>query len=453
MVTDKLERLDFSIPDFFRTIWVSEHAKDTWESRIHAIASNWPYIERATLTQGLRDGILQTILPQQLPEVQNWAFEKQIPMVILGLDGETGLPYGNAAAPYQEGRPFSYRIYFGKAPENFQKYWKESNQLAIGRALGYPPCCIEFFTKYWKGEGWHDLTYLSYDDPNQKNLMYNNILLRSLGVRAVSHLPCSVNCKPSIRIGMDVFSVMEKCGHQAEIIEWMKTLLSMPMKWSSLHGIAITTTPLFKLINATDPLPSVADLHLASDYYPLEGASGVLFPFQKVQHLKLSKSKDTDFLDNGFGSRSAMEAAHRFIISMIPKELSGGIATNVLDLGCGNGRLLQSIKKLHPYVTVYGVDTKSMKFDGFTQVDIYDYEWEGQYELVLMSVERLHEVDKEVASDLLQAIRLHSKYLLLSTYNNWMHGFDHVIDKLFSVVSVGLDPALGYEAKLLERKI
>ena len=144
-----------------------------------------------------------------------------------------------------------------------------------------------------------------------------------------------------------------------------------------------------------------------------------------------------------------MEAAHKFILSMLPKGTEG----RILDLGCGNGRLLQAIKREHPVVVTSGVDTKSMNFEGFIQTNIYDFKWEGNYELTLMSVERLHEVDKEVATDLLEAIRLHSKFLLLSTYNKWMHGFDHVLDKLFYVVSIGLDPSLGYEAKLLERKI
>ena len=253
---------------------------------------------------------------------------------------------------------------------------------------------------------------------------------------------------------MDVFGVMAKMCHQNELIDWMKTLLAMPMKWSSLHGIAILTTPLFKLINATDPLPSVSELNLTSDYYPEGGASANLFPFQQVRHLKFKKGEDSDFLDNGFGSRSSMEAAHRFVISLLPNQISGGVAGNILDLGCGNGRLLKAIKKEHPEVTLYGVDTKSMKGDTWTfiQTNIYDFEWEGNYELTLMSVERLHEASMESAVDLLRAIHLHSRYLLLSTYNKWMHGFDQVLDKLFTVVSVGLDPSLGYEAKLLERK-
>jgi len=140
---------------------------------------------------------------------------------------------------------------------------------------------------------------------------------------------------------------------------------------------------------------------------------------------------------------------------MLPNQIGGGVIGRVLDLGCGNGRLLKAIKKEHQEVTLYGVDTKDMVGDtwNFIQSDIYDFEWEGEYQITLMSVERLHEVNKEQAIDLLQAISSHSKLLLLSTYNTWMHGFDGEINNLFSVVAVGVDPALGYEAKLLERKI
>jgi hypothetical protein len=451
MVTDKLERLGFTIPDFFRTVWVSEEAKDTWEPRIRAIASNWPYVERATVTTGLRDGILQSVAPEALPEVQNWAIDMDLPMVILGLEGEKGLSYGNSSTPYQKGMPFSYRIYIGNSPVNFQKYWKESNTIAMGRALEYPPCCVEAFEQRWVKDGWRDLTYLSFEEPETQNLMYNNVLLRTLGVRPIFHLPCSVECKESVRIGRDIFEMMRKCEFQGELEDWMKTLLAMPMRWSSLHGIAVLTTPLFKLINASDPLPSVAELKLTSDYYPEFGASSPHFPFQKVHHLRRKKGNDSDFLENGFGSRSAMEAAHRFIISMLPNTLTP-IAGRILDLGCGNGRLLKEIQKWHPQTSIFGVDTKDMWFPGFFKTNIYDFEWEGQYEYTLMSVERLHEVAQEQAIDLLQAISAHSKYLLLSTYNKWMHGFDSEIDRYFTVVGVGLDPNLGYEAKLLERK-
>jgi hypothetical protein len=125
---------------------------------------------------------------------------------------------------------------------------------------------------------------------------------------------------------------------------------------------------------------------------------------------------------------------------------------DIIDLGCGNGRLLQVIKKENPDVTTHGVDTKSMKFEGFHQGNIYDFEWYRDYELTLMSVERLFETEQNVAIDFLTAISMHSRYLLLSTYNEWKHGFDHTLDKLFVVVSTKREPSLGFEAKLLERK-
>jgi len=252
---------------------------------------------------------------------------------------------------------------------------------------------------------------------------------------------------------MDVFKVMEQCGHQAELVDWMKTLLAMPMLWSSLHGVAIITTPIFKLISATEPLAKVAELRLLSDYYPDEGASGNTFPFQHFKTLKVNISRSSDFLDNGFMSRSSMESAHRFIISLTPNRIEGMVG-NILDLGCGNGKLLLEIQKEHQDTVLHGVDTKDIKALGwnFYRTDIYDFEWEKQYELTLMSVERLFEANPDAAIDLLETIARYSRYLLLSTYNQWMGGFEEVIDKLFSVVTVGRDPVLGFEGKLLERK-
>lgn len=444
----KIEKLDFVIPDFLRTIWVSEAAREYWEPKIRSITSGWSGIERLTLLQGMRPGVLQSISPEELPTIQNWALASNIPMVVVGLDGAVE-SYGNASIPYEFGKKFTYRIYFGLEPERFLNAWKAGDDFAIGDMLGFPHCCIKSFVEYWKEDGWRDLTIHSFDGQDQRNLMYNNVLLRHIGIRGVFHLPCSTECEPSVQIGAQIIGIMMHTEGLMDPADWLQELLSMPMEWSSLHGVAMVTTPILKTIYASDPLPKKAVLNLRSDSYPKEGASGTKFPFQHFRQLKLKKSSDSDYTDNGFGSRSSMEAAHKFILSLVPN-----ISGNVLDLGCGNGRLLKAIKNEYPKVFIQGVDTQKMNADGwrFYQENIYDFVWTEQYDLVLMSVERLFETSPDTSIDLLRAIHQHSEYLILSTYNNWMHGFDHVIDQLFLVVTVGLDPSLGYEAKLLERK-
>lgn len=446
---DKIEKLDFVIPDFLRTIWVSEAAREYWEPKIRAIAASWSAVERLTLLKGMRPGVLQSITPEELPGIQNWALAHNVPIAIVGLDGTTE-SYGNASIPYDSGKKFTFRVYFGLEPERFLNTWQAGDDLSIGQMLGFPDCCTASFQLHWKEEGWRDLTIHSFGQRDQRNLVYNNVLLRHLGIRGVFHLPCSVGCEQSAQIGSEIIGIMMHVEGMQDPADWLQELLSMPMEWSSLHGVAMVVTPILKTIYASDPLAVKATLRLDSEAYPKEGASGTRFPFQHFRQLRLKKSGDSDFKDNGFGSRASMEEAHKFILTLVPS-----VSGNVLDLGCGNGKLLKIIKKLHPEATIQGVDTQNVNADGwrFYQENIYDFVWTEQYDLVLMSVERLFECNPEVSIDLLRAIHRHSKYLILSTYNNWMHGFDHVIDQLFLVVTVGLNPSSGYEAKLLERKV
>ena len=437
----ELDRLNFQIPEFLRIIWASEQAREYWEPKIRSIASSWPAVERLTLIQGMRPGVLQNIRPEELPQVQNWALASNVPMVVIGLDGVTET-YGNAAIQYEPGKEFTYRVYFGLEPERFLDAWKSGDDLSIGRMLGFPDCCIKSFILHWQKEGWRDLTIHSFGQPLQRNLMYNNVLLRHIGIRGVFHLPCSVNCEPSVQIGAQIIGIMMHTDGLMKSADWLQQLLVMPMEWNSLHGVAQVITPIFKTIYASDALATKATMKLESEMYPKEGASGNDFPFMKVNQIKLL-FKSTDYTDNGFPSRASMERAHNFVLELIPP-----ISGRILDLGCGNGRLLKEIKKKYP-VEIFGVDTKDLWFPGFFKGNIYDFEWEGQYDLVLMSVERLFETTSETALDLLQAIHAHSRYLLLSTYNGWK---EPELKNLFTVVASNVDRSTGYEARLLERK-
>jgi hypothetical protein len=279
------ERLDFTVPDFLRVIWVSSFAREYWESKIQTISNLWPTIERQSVLSGLRWGALQSITPENLPEAHHWALRNDIPLSIVGMDGMVD-DYGNASVPYTSGQPFTYRVYFGANPKEAHDNWKFGDNIGIGGALGFPECCINFFDKFWRSEGWRDLTYPAMVGKETRNLMYNNVLLRHIGIRPVFHLPCSFMCKESCKIGMDVYDLMVSLGHKNEA-EWSRELVSMPMEWTSLHGIASLVTPLFKMFYATDALPRKVTLHLLSEHYPELSASGNAFPFINSRPIKL----------------------------------------------------------------------------------------------------------------------------------------------------------------------
>ena len=95
-------RMDFRIPEFLRVAWASQLAREYWEPKVHAIANVWPSVERASIIHGLRYGALQSVSPEDLPDVQNWALANEISFSIVGMDGAYS-DYGNASVPYTQG--------------------------------------------------------------------------------------------------------------------------------------------------------------------------------------------------------------------------------------------------------------------------------------------------------------------------------------------------------------
>ena len=449
----KLKRLDYRIPDFLRTIWVSDEARYYWEPKIRRVAGSWKYVERASLTQMLRRGILQSISPEEIPEAQNWSLKSKIPMVVVGMEG-AAQNYGNATIPYEADKPFNYRVYFGEDPQKFLDAWKAGDDYTIGQFLGFPECCTQFFVEHWKREGWRDLTYHTYEKQENPNLLYNNVMLRHSGVRGVFHLPCSVRCQLSVGLGQMIMEIMDYAGYPREVT-WLKDLLGMPMRWSSLHGIAIVTTPIFRNIYASDPLPVNSVLDLLSEHYPEHGAAGNSFPFLRIHPVKF-RSKPPFY--NGFTSEEAMREAHNFILSVLPNVIGGGIKGKILDLGCGDGTLLREIQYRNPETELYGVDQDASHIKHgrlgikYYQTRIDQFLVWQDFDVILIAIQRLHELPLPSAQQLLERIHGNTKELLIYSYDGWYPSTDELIDSLFELITVAHDPDRRFQAIHLKRK-
>jgi hypothetical protein len=81
--------------------------------------------------------------------------------------------------------------------------------------------------------------------------MASNILLQSLGIRAAPHSPCSFDCRETVRLAEDLAAVAAASGYGEEY-GWLSSILSWPVEWSALHGIAEIRTPIVKLCTPTD---------------------------------------------------------------------------------------------------------------------------------------------------------------------------------------------------------
>ncbi len=231
----------------------------------------------------------------------------------------------------------------------------------------------------------------------------------------------------------------------------MREILSWPAEWSALHGIAEIKTPVLKVSTRTDATAKKYVVRRQGEKYPAEGARGLGFPYSQPRQPLVTLSpgfrRGLDnpvpphkpapawyASDNGFSSQFAMDSAHRPIVELANAVLSTG-GGNVLDLGCGNGALLQKLYEANPTIEPYGIDHDASRVaharelladfgNHFMTGDLCDDDepWRGErrYRLALLMPGRLVEAGAERASKLLERLEFQCDRVLVYAYGDWL---------------------------------
>lgn len=429
-----VKRLGFSIPEFIRTIWVSEEARSTWEPRISAVSRMFQQLEIIAVRSGLKPATLQSCSPEALPTLMAEMMEWGLVCLPLSRQGVKEC-YSNASVPFDDKKPWAYRVVIGRPDivSEFNTAWHLKDDGEMGSLLGFPTCCQGFFHHYWNNEGFRDLTYpMVLEDRKDEKRHYeikcatsNNILLRWLGVRRVSHLPCSFRCEATRTIGDSMQEIADSV--YPEESRWLTEMLTWPVRWSSLHGVAIITIPVLRIVTSSDALAESVVVDKVGTSYPAEGAAGIDFPFQESYPIKLNRRGVSLHTDNGFESEEGMTKSHDVLLRALDHAEVPAIK-RVVDLGCGNGVLLEKIAKKFD-AELFGVEidkekcrrgnqrlrgTKITLFQG----DLRQYHyWQPPYGLTVMALNRLFEMPVTRAHDLLEKIARGSEYLLAYSYD------------------------------------
>ena len=457
------ERLPFVLPEFCRHSWVSQLARSVWEPRIARVGRAWLDIEWLSVPAGARECGLVWISPDVLPRlVPKW---EAAHLSAIQLEIENAHFGGNAAkSPSSVSGRICVAVGALDKLEQLREGWVASDHEAIGRLLGYPPCCRAFFREVWLERRSIDTTWAMAENTSPRRPddtvrielhedvpPFANILWRWIGVRAVPHLPCRFNCSPSIAFGTRMLEIGGKAGY-AEEVEWIAEILTWPVEWSALHGIAEVKSPLVKVSTRTDATAGKWVVRWAGTSYPEEGAVGLKFPYRSSKRPMLTRSRgyqrglahgahdDSDvawqYADNGFASLEAMRALHQPIVALARGALASD-SGNVLDLGCGNGMLLTEVCEGRGDLIPYGVDSNgsaieharrlSPQFAGnFVQGDLFDIElWDSgsrRYALALLMLGRLLEVPREEAMPMLDRLRSSCPRVLAYRYPDWASG-------------------------------
>ena len=456
-----LERLDFALPDFTRVAWVSDEAHDVWQPRFERLTTAWFEIEWRAVLAGVRSCAVTMATPEELlTQAPRWAAEglNALPVEMVGLSGQ---PYSATSTPYEPGEPFLYRLVIGRPVDvaAFTRAWDAANEEAIGDLLGYPACCREFFRRVWVDDAMVDTTWpmaaatetpgddgttIDVDGPAQANILW-----RWMGARAVPHLPCRFDCPATVEFADRLIAVGRANGFDQEM-GWLLEILSWPVEWSALHGIAEVKTPILKVSTRTDATARRYTVRRRGAAFPFEGANGLSFAFEAPVKLHLTETRGFQrgiehavsvsaprpswyATDNGFESIAAMDDAHRPIVTAAVAALAGR-RSGVVDLGCGNGALLDKIATGTRGVVPFGVDVDANCIeharklhpdaaDNFVVADIFDDEfWSGdrRFALAILMPGRLVETGPERAAALRSRVRSRCDQLLVYAYGDWL---------------------------------
>lgn len=455
-----MNRLDFTLPENTRTIWASPEAREVWEPRIHEISAAFIEVERLAVADGVRGSALTQCGPDQLSELTAWAARRGLVALPLGMSGRSLGGYSAASSAILPGDPFDHKIVITR-PELAERWiegWENGSGDAIGGLLGYPRCCQRFFSRWWVEQGFRDLTWWQAGGDSECLVEISgpkpeaNSLLRWLGVRMVSHLPCSFDCEATSQVALDYASVASSAQGYPQLWEWAIEMLSWPIEWSALHGLAIIKTPLFQVVTTTDATADKLVVRVASDSYPEGSPTGVDFPFRQspLNVLTSTSSFASAFeehppeeswlwKENGFRWRSAMEAAHGAILDAMETVVDQLPSGQLWDLGgCGNGELLRRVCERWPGRFVpCGVDanpdaiqhaTELLPEGEFVCCDIFDREAfvMDPGAPVLLMPGRILEVPPPRAMNLIPS--LSGRHLIVNLYGDWIDGDSSVVD-------------------------
>jgi hypothetical protein len=269
-----MERLNFVLPPFTRVAWVSDPAREVWAPRLARIRTAWLEIEWRSVAGGVRacavlSGSRETLNTHAV-QLTPCGLQTASPAEWAG-DNSTG----------------AGRWVVGSAAHlgDFERAWRGGDQAEMARLLAQPVCCVAAHRRTWVEEGLEDTTWPMAGAPADATTAevqgppQANILWRWLGVRAIPHLPCRFDCPATVALADRLLQVGRDAGLQQEV-DWLLEILSWPVEWSALHGIAEIKTPVLKVNTRTDATARKYVVRRPGTRYPPEGARGLRFPYQ-----------------------------------------------------------------------------------------------------------------------------------------------------------------------------
>lgn len=401
--------------EFFRgPQWSSPGARDTWRPILDKARAGWGELEPLSVSEGLRDSALFILSIRELVEATRGAQSQGLRVTVLG---ESVRVEGYSANVPSAGGTSGVRVAIHRPGLESQwlKVWEDQDDEGIGTLLGFPPCCIEFFSRVWRTERRQDPTPFmeGLEEPGDPKA---NILFRWLGVRLVPHMPCSFVCKETERQATAMASLARSKGLDDEVTA-IEQVLAQPVKYSALHGIGMIETPSFRFAFSTDWSPVLKT-------FSREAVGGE----DLDRTIRVSPSQSAN--DNGFPSEELMDSSHLVIVQAV------GGCESAIDLGCGDGTLLSKLTEgrvgkwtgIELRAPVAHRGSKRYPLVRFVVGRVEEIvtqcpETLGEHDVILLMPGRLIELGEEKARTIRRALKAIGRRLVVYAYGDWLRRF------------------------------
>jgi hypothetical protein len=284
-----MNRLDFALAPFLRLNWVSDHARSVYEPRIEKIVQAWSGLEWLTVAHGLRRCGIATLTPERYISATGEWIRHGLYAVPIDILNQAS---GGGALRVVVGRPSDLA--------EFQNALEQGDDEVVAELLGTPNCCRDFLSRLYCDEVrdvvWPVAEATATREQDEATISlpcnpYTNILWNAVGIRAIPHVPCSFYCEPSFRLANRFIDIGKESGLQTEM-EWLHEILTWPMEWSALHGIAETKSPVLRFISATDATSTKYTVRYLGTGFPAEAAQGLCFPYVVPARPKFTQTKN-----------------------------------------------------------------------------------------------------------------------------------------------------------------